>query len=84
LFSALTGLQFVKVAEANIMSPLPPLVKVYIKSDGNVEPSKKAIQRLENIYVFTNNLLNHSIEVQRNNIVIDGNGLTLKGVGYNA
>jgi parallel beta-helix repeat protein len=84
LFSALAGLQFISVAEANIMPPPPPTVKVYIKSDGSVEPSTTPIQRLGNVYVFTDNLLNHTIEVQRSNIIVDGNGFTLKGVGVNA
>ena len=84
LFSALVGVQFVKLAAANIMPPPPPTVRVYIRDDGSVDPSTTPIQRLGKVYVFTDNLLNHTLEVKCDNIVVDGDGFTLKGVGYNA
>ena len=64
--------------------PHPPTVKVYIMADGTVDPATTPITRFGDVYVFADNLLNHTLEVQRDNIVGDGAGFTLKGVGVNA
>lgn len=52
---------------------------IYIRADGSVEGTDK-IQRDGDIYSFTDNI-NDSIIVERNNIMIDGNGYTLQGTG---
>lgn len=46
---------------------------IYIKSDGSVEGTDK-IQRDGNIYTSTDNIVNQSIIVERDNIVVDGAG----------
>ena len=51
---------------------------IYIKSDGSVEGTDK-IQRDGNIYTFTDNIVNQSIIVERDNIVVDGAGYILQG-----
>lgn len=51
---------------------------IYIRSDGSVYPPTAPIQRIGNVYTFTGNI-SETIEVQRDNIVIDGNGYTLQG-----
>jgi parallel beta-helix repeat protein len=84
LFLAYTSLQFVDLATANFLPPPPPTVQVYIRPDGTVDPATTPIERFGNVYVFADNLLNHTLEVQRDNIVVDGAGFTLKGVGVNA
>jgi len=84
LFLAHTSLQFVDLAKANFLPPPPPTVHVYIRADGTVEPATTPIERFGDVYVFADNLLNHTLEVQRDNIVVDGAGFTLKGVGVNA
>ena len=53
---------------------------IYIKLDGSVEGTDK-IQREGNIYTFTDNIVNQSIVVERDNIVVDGAGYTLQGTG---
>jgi parallel beta-helix repeat protein len=53
---------------------------VYIRSDGSVDPSNTPIQREKNVYILTGNVYSE-IEVQRSNIVIDGNGHTVQGSG---
>jgi len=53
---------------------------IYIRSDGSVDPPTAPIQRDGNVYNFTGNI-NETIEVERDNIVIDGNGYTLQGPG---
>jgi parallel beta-helix repeat protein len=53
---------------------------VYIRADGSIEGTTY-IQTVDNItYVFTANI-NDSIVVERNNIIIEGNGHTLQGAG---
>jgi parallel beta-helix repeat protein len=84
LFLAYTSLQFVDLATANFLPPPPPTVQVYIRPDGTVDPATTPIERFGNVYVFADNLLNHTLEVQRDNIVVDGAGFTLKGVDVNA
>jgi parallel beta-helix repeat protein len=54
---------------------------IYIRADGSVEPSTANITSVDNVtYTFTNNI-NDYIVVQRNNIVVDGAGYTLRGTG---
>jgi parallel beta-helix repeat protein len=53
---------------------------IYIRADGSVEGTT-SIQTTDNVtYVFTANI-NDSIVVERDNIIIDGNGHTLQGAG---
>jgi len=51
---------------------------IYIRADGSVDPPTAPIQRDGDIYTFTGSIY-EEIVVQRNNIVIDGNGCTLQG-----
>ncbi len=53
---------------------------IYIRADGSVDPSWAPIARDGSVYTFTNNI-NDSIEVQRSNIILDGNGYALQGTG---
>jgi parallel beta-helix repeat protein len=53
---------------------------IHIRSDGSVEGTDK-IQRDGNIYTFTDHIVNQSIIVEKDNIVVDGAGYTLQGMG---
>ena len=53
-------------------------VTFYIRVDGSVEPYTSKIQRMGNVYSFTDNI-NGSIIVERDNIIIEGAGYTLSG-----
>jgi len=54
---------------------------IYIKVDGSIDPSTAPISSVENItYSFTG-LINSSIVVERDNIVIDGTGNVVQGTG---
>jgi parallel beta-helix repeat protein len=76
LLSAVVGGLFVDVGKANF-TPLPELPPpIYIRSDGSVEPSSAFVQQVGDTYTFTDDIDN-SIEVQRDNIVIDGNGFSV-------
>jgi parallel beta-helix repeat protein len=76
LSSAVAGGQFVNVGKTNF-TPLPELPPpIHIRSDGSIDPSTTPIQQVGNTYILTANI-NSTIEVQRSNIVLDGNGYTL-------
>jgi len=53
---------------------------IYIRADGTVEGTDK-IQQNGNVYTFTDNIVNQSIIVEKDNIVVDGAGYTLEGDG---
>lgn len=76
LFSIL-AVASINFGAANPMPPLPTLPPpIYIRSNGSVDPSTAPIQQVGDTYTFTNDI-NNTIEVQRANVVIDGNGFTL-------
>jgi len=52
---------------------------IYIRSDGSVEETDK-IQQDGNVYTFTDDIFD-PIVVQRDNIVVDGAGYLLQGIG---
>jgi len=84
LFLVYTSPLFVDVATSNLIPAPPPTVHVYIRADGTIDPATTPIEIFGDVYVFADNLLNHTLEVQRDNIVVDGAGFTLKGVDVNA
>jgi len=51
---------------------------IYIRPDGTVNPQTSSIQRVGEIYIFTDDIYNKSIEVQRDNVMLDGNGHMLQ------
>jgi parallel beta-helix repeat protein len=80
LSSALAGVQFVRLAEANFF-PLPEHHSgIYIKSDGSVDPSNSPIQRDGSVYTLTGDI-SVGIAVERSNVLINGNGYTFQGNG---
>jgi len=81
LFTAVVGAQFVTFTEANFLPSPPQLPHVYIRSDGSIEPETLPIQKIKNIYTFTENIFNLTLEIQCSNIIIDGAGYTLQGNG---
>jgi hypothetical protein len=54
---------------------------IYIRSKGNIDPPGAPISSSDNVTYRLAADLNSTITVQRNNIVIDGNGHTLQGSG---
>jgi parallel beta-helix repeat protein len=58
---------------------------IYILANGTVSPKTAPIKNNGNItYTFTDNIVNNSIVVQRNSIIIDGQGYTIQGNGTGA
>jgi len=64
------------------ISPVVAEGTIYIMADGSVVGTDK-INRDGNVYNFTDNIVNQSIIVERDNIVVDGAGYTLQGTGAN-
>jgi parallel beta-helix repeat protein len=55
---------------------------IYIRADGSIEPSMAPILNVANsTYKFTNNI-HDSIVIERNNIMVDGQGYELSGPGF--
>jgi parallel beta-helix repeat protein len=80
LFLALAGSQLVNFSAANFFpDPGPDLPRIYIRSNGNIEPATALIERAGNIYKLTGNIVLYTIEIQRDNIVLDGAGYTILG-----
>ena len=59
--------------------PGPDLQRILIKNDGSIEPTTAPIKRTDNIYKLTDNIVLFSIEIQRDNIVLDGAGYAIQG-----
>lgn len=53
---------------------------IFLRPDGSVDPSTKPIQRVGDVYTFTDNIY-ESIVIQRDSIIIDGNNFTVRGTG---
>jgi parallel beta-helix repeat protein len=51
---------------------------IYIRADGTVEGTD-LIQREGNVYTLTGNIVNQSILVEKDNVVVDGSSFTLEG-----
>jgi parallel beta-helix repeat protein len=53
---------------------------IYIRADGSIDPPTAPISTFDNVtYTLTSNIINDSITVERNNIVVDGAGHTVQG-----
>lgn len=58
-------------------TPLPELpTPIYIRADGTIEGGAGALQRAGNIYTFVRDI-SETIEIQKDNIMLDGNGFTI-------
>ena len=70
------------LALAHNVQPVKASGTIYIRADGSMDPPTAPISTLDNAtYIVTDNIINDSIVVERDNIVIDGAGYTLQGPG---
>jgi parallel beta-helix repeat protein len=69
LFSAIAITPCVKLVSAQTF--------ITIKADGSVSPSTPAIQQIGDLYILTSDI--GGIDVERSNMMLDGNGHTLQG-----
>jgi parallel beta-helix repeat protein len=77
IVSLVAGLQVVEVAEANFLIPPNSLPTIYIRSDGSIEPSSAPVQQENKVYTLSSNLTGTTLEVQCDNIIVDGASYTL-------
>jgi parallel beta-helix repeat protein len=54
---------------------------IAIENDGSINSTSAAIQRIGNIYTLTGNIVNETISIQKDNIILNGGGYTLEGFG---
>ena len=75
-----TGAQFTNLSSANFFpDPGPDLPRIYIRNNGNIEPASAPIDRAGDIYILTDNIVLYTIEIQCDNIVLDGAGHMIQG-----
>ena len=80
LFSALAGSQVIHFSTANFFPhPGPDLPRIYIKNDGSIEPQTAPIERSGSLYRLTDNLILYTIEIQRDDIILDGSDYVIQG-----
>ncbi len=89
LLLSISTVQLTSFSSANYFpDPGPDLPRIYIKSNGDVEPATAPIQRSGNTYKLTGDIVLYTVEIQRDNIVFDGAGHTIRGnaswLGYGA
>lgn len=78
--SLVTSLQFVGFAQANFFpDPGPDLARIYIRTDGSVEPSTAPIEKAGTLYKLTDNIILFTIEIQTDNIILDGSDYLIQG-----
>lgn len=70
------------IVEATFPTPPSyPSPRIFIKSDGSIDPPSAPIYRDGDIYTLTDNIVGYSIVVDKDNIMLDGDGYTLRGFG---
>jgi parallel beta-helix repeat protein len=74
------SLLFVNVAFASYWpDPGPDIPRICIGNNGDVEPATSLIEKTGNVYKLTGNIANCTIEIQCDNIVLDGEGYAIQG-----
>ena len=80
LGSLVAGLLLVSLAQGNFFpDPGPDLPRIYIRSDGSVDPTTAPIERTGSFYELIDNIILYTVEIQRDNIVIDGSNYLIRG-----
>lgn len=63
--------------------PVKAVDKIYIRTDGSIDPSTAPIWTIDNItYQLTDNIVNRTIVVERDNIIFDGTDFTIQGADW--
>ena len=71
---------FGSLSSANFFpDPGPDLPRIYIRSNGSVDPSTAPIDKSGNNYKLTDNIVMHTVVIQRDNIVLDGSDYMIEG-----
>jgi parallel beta-helix repeat protein len=59
-------------------TPFPSPPSIYIRNNGYIDPPTAPLQRVENFYILTGDIINYPVYVECNNIVLDGAGHAFK------
>jgi len=71
---------FGSLSSANFFpDPGRDLPRIYIRNDGSIEPEMVSIEKKGSLYILTSNVVHYTIEIQRDNIVLDGAGYSILG-----
>ncbi len=77
---AVAAIQPLQEANANFFpNPGPDLQRIYIRNDGTIEPATAPIEKTGNLYKLTNSIALRTIEIQRDNIILDGSDYLIRG-----
>lgn len=93
LASLLVGISYYVIPNQEILPPKPsqfsfsvysvyrsvPLSRITIDGNGMVYPNNALIMRIGDVYSFTGDVINFTIEIQKDNVVIDGAGHSFIG-----
>jgi parallel beta-helix repeat protein len=75
-----TGTQFTDISSANFFpDPGPDLPRIYIRTDGSIEPQTAPIERSGSLYRLTGNIILQTIEIQGDDIILDGSNYLIQG-----
>jgi len=76
----MAGVLFVNISFASYWpDPGPDLPRIYIKNNGIVQPQTPLIERTGSNYKLTGDITNYTLEIQCDNIVLDGKGYNIQG-----
>jgi parallel beta-helix repeat protein len=77
LLLSTTGTILVNSAKANGIFDIPSLPVISINNDGTISPSNMPIKQSGSIYYVTGDISNYCILIERDNVILDGQGFTL-------
>jgi parallel beta-helix repeat protein len=72
------------VAQSSNASYVSASNTIYIRPDGSIDPKTAPIKQVGNVYTITDNIASNNeiaIEVQKDNVIVDGAGYALQGPG---
>ncbi len=80
LLFLIAGVLFVNISFASYWpDPGPDLPRIYIRNNGIVQPETPLIERTGSIYRLTGDIVHYTIDIQCDNIVLDGEGYAIQG-----
>lgn len=77
LLPSLQAISLAVAGQSAIPIILIPMENACIRSDGTIEPPTLPIQRSGSHYMLTDDIINHTIQIQKDKVIFDGNGHSL-------